>query len=305
MDVSVVVPAYNAAATVAASVRSALGQTVGSLEVIVVDDGSTDDTAAVVTELARGEARVRLVSQANAGLPAARNAGIRAARGRFVAFLDSDDLLLPRYLSLAAEALDADPGAALAYTDALVFDPVSGRVRERTAMARSRPPVPAPADRDGFLYELLQRNFVFVATVVRRTVLEQLGGFDASLRSAEDYDLWLRILLAGHRAVCVPGTLALYRKHPGQMSRNLALMSENVLAVYERLALDTLPSDAHRALVVMARRRLRRETRILRLAGRAVPVGLAARLKRSGVGEAWYERAPLEVEAAFPDLRAA
>ncbi len=132
-----------------------------------------------------------------------------------------------------------------------------------------------------------------------------MGGFDEALRSGEDYELWLRILMAGHRARCVPGTHALYRKHPGQMSRNLALMSENVLAVYERLPLDALPSGDHRALVVMQRRRLRRETRILRLAGRAVPVGLAARLKRTGVGEAWYDPAPAEVRMAFPDLRAA
>ena len=204
---SVVIPAYNAAATVAASVRSALAQTLEQIEVIVVDDGSTDDTAAVVDAL--GDPRVRIVSQANRGLPSARNAGIAASRGELIALLDSDDLLLPGYLALSREAIARTPQAGFAYTDAYVFDADTGRVRERSAMSRSNPPVPPPQDPGLFLAAMMRCNFVYVSTVIPRRVLDDVGGFDERRRSSEDYELWLRILLAGYRAAWVPGCQAL------------------------------------------------------------------------------------------------
>ena len=114
------------------------------LEVIVVDDGSSDETGGVAAAIP--DPRVRVVSQSNRGLPAARNAGIAASRGQYVAFLDSDDLLLPRYLELSRDALQRTVNPGFAYTDAYVFDVVSGKLRERSAMARSNPPTPPPDD---------------------------------------------------------------------------------------------------------------------------------------------------------------
>jgi glycosyltransferase involved in cell wall biosynthesis len=299
---SIIVPAFNAASTIASAVGSALAQTVTGLEVVVVDDGSTDSTADVVRGIA--DERVRLISQPNRGLPAARNAGIAVARGRYVSLLDSDDLLLPRYLELSHEALESSPGAGFAYTDAYVFDPVTGRVRQRTAMERANPPKPPPSDRDEFLLELLRRNFIYVAATISKDALDSVGGFDETRTSAEDYELWLRILIAGYRAAWTDSPQALYRKHAGQMSRKLVTMSRSLLDVYEAIRPEDLPSDAHRQLLAERRHRVARETRLLSVVAWAVPQGLVGVAKRAGVGEAWYDEPPAEVAAAFPDLRA-
>ncbi len=193
---SVIIAAYNAERTVAAAVRAALAQTVGDLEVIVVDDGSQDRTAAVVQQL--GDPRVQLLSQVNKGPAVARNLAIGESHGTYLSFLDSDDLWLPRYLELAGAALDRTERAGFAYTDAYVFDPVSGRVRRETAMQPFKPPIPPPADSEGFLLELLRRNFVYGSATVPRHVLDEVGGWNTSRVQAEDYELWLRILAAGY-----------------------------------------------------------------------------------------------------------
>src|SRR5947209_8661253 len=149
---SVVIPAYNSARTIRAAVASTLNQTRPVLEVIVVDDGSTDATAEVVTGIA--DPRVRLVSRPNGGPSAARNAGIAVARGEWVGFLDSDDLWLPSYAQRAAAALGAAANPGFAYTDAYRFDGGSGRVKRGWALSAPDPP---PPDRESFLIALLGR----------------------------------------------------------------------------------------------------------------------------------------------------
>lgn len=299
-------PAYNAAATVGAAVRSALSQTLAALEVIVVDDGSTDATAEVAGQT--GDSRVRVLSQSNRGLPAARNAGIGIARGVYVAFLDSDDLWLPSYLELTTRALEADPGAGFAYTDAYAFDPASGKVRRRTAMERMRPPIPPPRDAATFLLELLKRNFIFVSTTVRRSVLASVGGFDETRTSVEDYELWLRIVLAGYRGAWVPGQHALYRTHPGQMSSDASRMYRNIADVYGGLQMEGMPTVAHRDL--LATRRHEAEINVAMVTGDARGRALLDRgrhavgrvRKRLGLSDTWYPVAPPPVADAFPDL---
>jgi glycosyltransferase involved in cell wall biosynthesis len=304
---SVVIPAFNAQATVAAAVRSALAQTDPDLEVIVVDDGSTDATGDVVASV--GDPRIAIVRQPNRGLPAARNAGVAAATGSYVGFLDSDDLWLPRYLELARRALTAGRRVGLVYTDAYAFDPVSGRVRTRSAMQRQRPPTPPPSDPPAFLLELLKRNFIWVSTVVPRSVLEETGGFDESRTSLEDYALWLRVLVAGYSAVCVPGQQGLYRVHPNQMSQDSHRMAVNELEVYNSLELELMPTEAHRRLLMARREAAARELALLegrdRTAARARALRhrLGRLRKRLGLGDHWLEVAPPEVAAAFPDLK--
>lgn len=305
---SVVIPAYNAAATVAAAVRSALAQTLSGVEVIVIDDGSTDATAQVVGGI--GDPRVRVVSQANGGQPVARNAGIGESRSEYVAFLDSDDLWLPSYLELAVHALSESRDAGFAYTDAYAFEPVRGRVYRDSAMHSSRPPIPPPRDAADFLLELLERNFVFVSTVVRRSVLDEVGGFDESRRGAEDYDLWLRIAAAGHGAARVPGRQALYRLHRGQVSSHLTPMYADVAAVYAGLDLEQMPTPEHRAL--LEERRAWADREVAMLAGREPLRNFRRRLGhtfgrlrlRFGWGAVFYDAPPPEVAAAFGDLTA-
>jgi glycosyltransferase involved in cell wall biosynthesis len=304
---SAVIAAYNAEGTITAAVDSALSQSARDLEVIVVDDGSTDGTAEVVRAIP--DARVRLVSQVNQGQAAARNAGTAVATGTYVGFLDSDDLWLPDYLELAGRALERVSNPGFAYTDAFVFDSQTGRVRRQSAMHEQRPPVPPPHARDEFLLELLSRNFVYVSTVVPRSVLLDVGGYTESLRRSEDYSLALRILIRGYDPAWVPGNHALYRAHPGQMSRQKLSMIRSALTVFRQIEPESLPSDAHRAMLASRIRQHEQEMRVLegedrvRFALRAARSRVGWVRRRLGLAYTWYRQPPGEVAAAFPNLK--
>ena len=228
---SVVTPAYNTNAYVATAIRSVQLQTWPDFEVIVVDDGSTDDTASQVLAFS-DDPRVRLIRQGNAGPSAARNTAIAAARGEYVCMLDSDDLWVPRYLEVMGAALDADPEAGFAYTDAWVLDEATGRVRRTSMMHYQRPPAAPPTDAGAFLRLLLDRNFVYTSVTVRKRVLEDVGGFDERLWAAEDWELWLRIAAAGHRALRPEGLLAIHRLRRGSLSADLLSMIDGVCEMY-------------------------------------------------------------------------
>jgi GT2 family glycosyltransferase len=301
---SVVIPAFNAARTIRSAVRSTLSQTAPVLEVIVVDDGSTDATAEVVGAIA--DPRVRLVSRANGGPSAARNTGIAAARGEWVAFLDSDDLWLPRYVETASAALTAAPNPGFAYTDAYVFHSGRGQVKRGSAMDALDPP---PPDRAGFLAALLRRNFVFTSATVPAAVLSAVGGYDESLPLSEEYDLWLRILVAGFDPVWMGGRLAIYRMHPGQTSHQILAMKKTAARVYDGLRVQDMPSeDARRAL---CDRRSAADREVAVVAGEAGGASLARRArnvlgairKRAGLTWSWYDEPPAEITDAFGDLR--
>jgi glycosyltransferase involved in cell wall biosynthesis len=301
---SVVIPAFNAASTIRSAVASTLRQTVPVLEVIVVDDGSTDATAQVAGAI--NDPRVRVVSQANGGPSAARNAGIAAARGEFVAFLDSDDLWLPRYVETAIAALGAAPNPGFAYTDAYVFHAGRGQVKRGSAMDALDPP---PPDRASFLAALLRRNFVFTSATVPATVLAAVGGYDEMLRLSEEYDLWLRILVAGFDAVWMGGPLAIYRMHPGQSSHQILAMKRTAARVYHGLREEDMPSQDARAALREARAGSDREVEIV--AGEAGAASLARRARNvlgrarqhAGLKHVWYAEQPAEITEAFGDLR--
>lgn len=302
---SVVIPAYNAATTIRAAVASTLRQTQPVLEVIVVDDGSTDSTAETVASI--DDPRVRLVSRPNGGPSAARNSGIAVARGTWVGFLDSDDLWLPVYAERTCAALTAASNPGFVYTDAYRFDTDSGRVKRGWALSAPDPP---PPDRESFLIALLRRNFVFTAATVPASVLAQVGGYDERLAMSEEYDLWLRILIAGFDPVWMGGPLALYREHAGQSSRQILRMKRTALDVYRGLSLESLPSDAARAVLIEQRAASEREVAIV--AGTAGAASWARRArnlvgrarKRAGLTYSWYPEPPAEVTEAFGDLRA-
>lgn len=255
------------------------------------------------------DSRVRLLSQANQGPASARNTGIAAACGRYVSFLDSDDLWLPGYLALVGSALDQAFRPGFAYTDAYAFDSASGRVRRRTAMELMRPPTPPPADSDRFLVELLRRNFVYTSTTVPKAVLEDVGGYDESMLGAEDYELWLRIVARGYRPVWIPGQHALYRIHSRQLSRDRLRMTRECAAMFRGLSLDEMPSP-QREVVIQRCRETAREVRIasgdarVRWMVRQLRHALGHIRQRLGLGDSWYDPAPDDVATAFPDLRA-
>lgn len=302
---SVVIAAYNCESTVESAVRSALDQTEPSREVIVVDDGSVDGTATVVESIA--DDSVRLIRQENRGSAGARNAGAAASTGRFVAFLDGDDLWLPTYLEAAGRALSSAAGADIAYTDAYAFDGATGRVRVQTAMHWWQPASP-PADSAEFLLELLKANFIYNSVTIEKAAFDDVGGFDETIRTHEDYDLWLRLALGGHRVVRMDGPQALYRMHADQKSRNQLNVARAVSELLNRIPMDELPSEEHRTMLAQRRSGVDRRLRILEgeapVARLAVwPRYVLSRIRLAlGARESWYSVPPDAIVAAFPDL---
>lgn len=245
---SVVVPAFNAERTIAATMRSVLMQTRSDFELLVVDDGSTDATAERVEGLA-GDPRVRLLRQENSGVATARNSGIAAARGRFVSFLDSDDLWLPSYLETMGDALDANDDAGLAFTDAWVWDEHVRRFARQTIMVTGNPPVVVPDDPRELFRLLLAGNFVYTSATVRRSVLAEVGGFNGAVSPAEDWELWLRVAAHGHRAVRPAGVLCVHRVRAGSLSSDRGVMLAAATRLFRVVATEYVLDDELRAHV--------------------------------------------------------
>lgn len=194
--VTTVIPAYNAGAFVAKAIDSALAQGVAQ-QIVVVDDGSTDDTAEVVA--AYGDS-VELIRQANGGVSAARNRGIAAAGGEFIAFLDADDVWLPGKLGAQLDLFGADPGLGTVICDEIHVTSEGSVVRPSfLATRRCHDELPAaPARLTRPLTWLVRESFFPTSGVlVRREVLRRAGNFDTSLSICEDRDLWLRLALQG------------------------------------------------------------------------------------------------------------
>ena len=213
---SVIIPCYNQARFLGDAIRSVLAQTHSSHEVIVVDDGSTDDTAAVAARFGR----VRCLRQKNCGLAAARNAGLKAASGRFVIFLDADDKLLPNAIEDGLAALIANPMCGFVY----------GHVKLIAADGSALPtPEQISVHADHYV-ELMSHNYIWTTgtVVYRRTALDAVGGFNARLTGSADFDLNAR--MASRFPVCCCETEVLeYRRHDEAMSRDYSLMLESAV----------------------------------------------------------------------------
>ena len=201
--ISVVIPAYKAIGTIDAAIRSVLAQTVPPHEIIVVDDGSPDETAAHV---ARNYPSIRLLRQANAGCGMARNTGAAVAEGDWLAFLDADDIWLPRKLERQIPETADDKVAVVAC---------------RSLGQKAPPFLASPAFEDFW-----QRNQIVVSScLVRRAAFEQLGGF-WSRRACEDYHLWLRLTGQGWRIVNCAEELAVYAPSALSLSRQIESFAE-------------------------------------------------------------------------------
>ncbi|MGQ0623874.1 MAG: glycosyltransferase [Sporichthyaceae bacterium] len=198
-----IIPAYNAEAHVAAAIRSVLSQTYQDFEIVVVDDGSTDNTSSALADF--GDAIVH-VTQPNSGAAAARNTALRHASGELIALLDADDLWLPRRLERMVAYLDENPHVGFATSDAYLRheDMPSTQTYYREVVYCRR----LPANQS---YSIVQYNFVFTMAVIRRRLLAEHGDFDTGLQVAEDWDLWIRFILAGEQLGLVHEPLAYYR----------------------------------------------------------------------------------------------
>jgi len=235
---SVVIAAYNAGRFVAEAVQSALEQEGVEKEVIVVDDGSTDDTPRALETFA---GRIRLIRQENRGVSAARNRGIREAQADWIAFLDADDLFLPGHLARAGRALAEHPEAVMCYAD----------VEARDESLRPIKLLRSPRDPVAAKQRLLFNNFIYSNSVVaRRDALLACGGFPEDLcRAGEDWELWVRLAYRG--PIIHAGYVAgIYRWHPHSKIRSPGpeLRDDNLRAL-ARLSLDLAldPALAQRA----------------------------------------------------------
>jgi GT2 family glycosyltransferase len=209
--VSVIVPVFNAELFITETIQSALAQTHPDVEVIVVDDGSTDGT---IERLRAFGERVNIYRQPNCGVAAARNRGASAASGEWLAFLDADDIWLPTKV----ERQLACGRRSMVYTDRY-------NIGARGELPEIQSQVTPMHDGDLFLPLLLEGNFITASSVLlRRDVFAELGGFFEQLRGTEDWDLWVRIAAAGHSIDVVREPLVQYRFHSRGISRDYARM---------------------------------------------------------------------------------
>ena len=208
INVSVIIAAYNAAETVAETLSSVRAQTHTGWQAIVVDDGSSDDTVACVQRLAADDPRIRLVTQERMGVSAARNKGITVAHFDWLLFLDGDDWLAPLHLERMTGAVSARPDLDAVHCGWTRVAPDGTRMEETYG--------PDAGD----LFPVFARRCAFSvhACIVRRSMVEDVGGFDTSRHTCEDWDLWQRIARAGARFGALREVLALYRMRPRSAS---------------------------------------------------------------------------------------
>jgi glycosyltransferase involved in cell wall biosynthesis len=220
--VSIVIPCFNQARFLGEAIDSALAQTHPAIEVIVVDDGSTDDTRAVTC----ARPGVRHIEQRNQGAPIARNTGLADSRGEYVIFLDADDRLLPHAAALGIQWLDAHPDWSF----------VTGHVRliAEDGTSAGVPPQDHP-DREPYI-ALLRSNYIWTPGVVlyRRSVLDAAGGFDPAAHGSADYDLNIRIARRWTTG-CHHQVVLEYRQHGANMTGDPAHMLKSAVSVRRRL----------------------------------------------------------------------
>jgi glycosyltransferase involved in cell wall biosynthesis len=227
-EISVVMPAYNAALYINEAIHSVLNQSFTSWELIVVDDGSTDNTAGTVkTFLA--DPRITLISQTNKGVSAARNAGINAAKGRYIAFLDADDAFLTENLKTKYEAINAEPGIAYVYSDIMLCDAdlkdnlIEKGVPADKVLAASL--TWQPESIPGFSSNIM----VKYAAIKDKDIY-----FDSHLSNCADR--YYKIILTSRcQGAYIPQALAKYRNTPGSMSKKVSLLEHDELYILEKI----------------------------------------------------------------------
>lgn len=219
MKASVVIPAYNRADYLPEAISSVLAQTFADFELIVVDDGSTDNTAPVVRSI--NDTRLRYLYQENRGVSAALNTGWRAARGEYVAIIGSDDAWLPTLLEELLARAESDSNIGVVFARAQGMD-ADGNALTQLCGTQGR-------FVGQTLKSLVYGDFVCpIAVLLRRDALERIGGYDESLIGNEDWDLWLRI--AKHYEIAyVPKILARYRFHTKNMTRTDSTRMEQLM----------------------------------------------------------------------------
>jgi glycosyltransferase involved in cell wall biosynthesis len=251
--VSIIIATYNSGAFIAQAVQSALEQTYGRYEVLIIDDGSTDKTQSVLDVF---HDRITYMYQQNGGPSAARNLGLTVAQGEYICFLDADDLWIPNKLEVQLAFMECHPDIGLVFSDEEEIE--DKRVLCGSLLVRSKfyPAITSQIPIQKACMKLLIENFVPTSTVmVRKECFVKVGLFDESLRVSEDRDMWSRIA-AYFGIACVPLILGKKRAHQHNISSNSALTLRSRIRVWEKArhlfphlvpatVLDNLLADAH------------------------------------------------------------
>ena len=244
---SVIIPTYNRAHTLPRAIQSVVDQTLDAWELLVVDDASTDETPSVMERFR--DKRIRcLYRHSNGGVSAARNDGIRAARGEYVAFLDSDDRFLPTFLEQTLEALraDADAEIGFSWTGTISYHQ-SSKDYLTIELIRKRLWAPEYASRDDAFRASLEWDPVWGTghgVAIKRTVLERIGLFDDRLRAREDIDLFLRLIRATNYAVVPDHLVEIYHDHDLSVDGQHLEQARSYELIYQKHRSDIVASRA-------------------------------------------------------------
>lgn len=253
--VSIVIPAYNVAPYIGETLATVFAQTFTDFEVIIVNDGSPDTEAFELAIMPYRE-RICYLKQENRGASAARNTGLRAARGELIAFLDADDLWLPNYLTEQLKFI-SEYGCDLACADALIFGASADAGQSYMDSLMSA----APHEGLVTFIELVNadRSLITSGVVVRRDLVLEVGLFDESLRNAQDFDLWLRLARHGARLAYQRKVLLSYRSRPNSLSGDAINSHQRELRVFDKIEQSYEFTPAERAevgAVIKSRRAL-------------------------------------------------
>jgi glycosyltransferase involved in cell wall biosynthesis len=237
--VSVIIPTYNRAGIIAEAVDSVLAQDYKDFELIVVDDGSTDNTSEV---MARYGDDVRVLFQENKGVSAARNRGITEASGKLIAFLDSDDLWLPQKLSTQVEFFSQRPDALICQTEEVWL---RNGIRINPKHRHKKP--------SGMIFEPSLKLCLVSpsAVMIRRDLLDRTGGFDETLPACEDYDLWLRISCRFPVYLIETPLIIKRGGHDDQLSKGTGLDKFRIKAIEKIINTGILSDDQYRAALIV------------------------------------------------------
>lgn len=242
-NVSVIIPAYNTAQFIAETLDSVFAQTYANFEAIVINDGSPD-TEQMEREIAPYRQRIVYIKQKNGRAAGARNTGIRHASGEYLAFLDSDDWLMPEALAIQMQRFEDDPLLDMVYGDARRFDDSAGPGRTYMQGCPSNGPV---------TFESLinaETNVCIVGAVARKAMLCKVGLFDESLRRCDDYDMWLRVAYAGGKISYHRAMLGKARSdRPGSLGASGLAMREANMEILSALERNLHISSEQRALI--------------------------------------------------------
>ncbi len=277
--VSVVIAAYNAEEFIGETLASVLGQTYAPVEIIVVDDGSTDDTAAVVRSFG---SRVRLIQQANMRLSTARNTGLAACSREYISIIDADDLWAPDKLSSQVSVATASPGSII-LTGVQRF---TGNASDRRWLSATLPPAQGRDYLKTLLHLSSTEMVVFNTALVPTALARAFGGWTPGLHTAEDWDFWLRCAKHNVTFINVDRPLHLYRKHAKSLT---ATAKPEVALVGARAILASVAPRVGSALLV---RYLEAATAYLSMGDRGSAIAMlasAARCPSAWRSRRWYE----------------